>query len=225
MELIRLEKVTFAYPSRQPVLDGLDFQLSRGDRLGVVGPIGAGKSTMFRIAMGLLAPQAGRVLGLGQPCRHEKDFRPLREKVGFLFQDPDDQLFCPTVAEDIAFGPLNLGWGREKALAAVSEVLAQLGMEGFEKRLTHQLSGGEKRLISLAAVLAMGPEALLLDEPSTGLDPEHTAKLEEALLSSDLAWAMVSHDREFLRRTCATVLELKDGHLTTPAAAALPPLA
>ncbi|MEW5912087.1 MAG: ABC transporter ATP-binding protein [Thermodesulfobacteriota bacterium] len=213
MELIRLEKVDFAYDGRPPVLCGLDFSLSSGQRLGILGPNGAGKSTLFMLCMGLLRPQAGAVYGLGRACREEKDFRALRREVGYLFQDPDDQLFSLTVAEDVAFGPLNLGLGRERALELVDSTLKRLGLAGFQRRVTYHLSGGEKRLVSLATVLAMQPQAVLLDEPSNGLDETRAATLERVLVESDLSWAMVSHDRALLERTCRRVLVMKDGIL------------
>lgn len=213
MELIRLTDIVFAYPGRPPVLDGLDFQLAPGDRIGILGPNGAGKSTLFQIIMGLLQPQAGQVIALGQVCTQEKDFRALRAAVGYLFQDPDDQLFCPTVAEDVAFGPQNLGRDRHEALRIVDETLESIGLAGYQSRLTYQLSGGEKRLAALASVLAMKPKALLLDEPGNGLDQEHAARLEELLAGSDLSWAMVSHDQALLERTCRTMLYMDHGKL------------
>ena len=213
MELIRLEGVRFAYPQRPAVFDGLDFSLSTGDRLGIAGPNGAGKSTLFKLAMGLVRPESGTIYGLGQPCREDKDFRPLRRAVGYLFQDPDDQLFCPTVTEDVAFGPLNLGKSRHEALHIVEQTLHRLGLAGLGQRITYQLSGGEKRLAALAAVLALEPRALLLDEPSTGLDQEHEEHLVRLLLESDLSWAVVSHDLAFLERTCTRILRLEDGAL------------
>lgn len=213
LELLRLEDITFAYPGRPPVHQGLDFTLNQGDRVGIWGPNGAGKSTMFLVAMGLLEPSRGRVYGLGQLCVTEKDFRGLRRQVGLLFQDPDDQLFCPTVAEDVAFGPRNLGLGKDQALRVVDQTLAELGLDGYQRRVTYQLSGGEKRLVSLAAVLAMNPQAILLDEPNTGLDEEHAMALERHLLASRLSWAIVSHDRPFLERTCQRILHMKNGAL------------
>ena len=163
--------------------------------------------------MGLVKPHAGVVRGLGSPCRQEKEFRELRRQVGYLFQDPDDQLFCPTVAEDVAFGPLNLGLGRHEAQHRVEHTLTELGLAGYGERVSYQLSGGEKRLVSLAAVLAMRPQALLLDEPSSALDEEHAQRMEQVLMGSELAWVMVSHDRPFLERTCQSMLRLKDGVL------------
>ena len=213
MELIRLEQISFAYPGRPPVLAGAEFALGPGQRLGIVGPNGAGKSTLFLIAMGLLKPSAGKVWGLGRECREEKDFRPLRAAVGFCFQDPDDQLFSLTVREDVAFGPLHMGRKRDEALAIVSHTLTELGLAGFEDRVTYHLSGGERRMVSLATVLAMQPQALLLDEPTAGLDPDTQARLEQVLLDSGLPWAIVSHDRRFLERTCDEVLRLEQGRL------------
>ncbi len=214
MELIGLENITFAYDGRPPVLKGADFSLETGGRVGIVGPNGAGKSTLFLIAMGLLKPSAGTVRGLGRECRVEKDFRPVRAAVGFCFQDPDDQLFSLTVREDVAFGPLNLGRKREEALAIVSQTLDSLGLAGFEERVTYHLSGGERRMVSLATVLAMQPQALLLDEPTAGLDEDTQARLEAVLLASGLSWAIVSHDRPFLERTCNAVLRMEQGRLS-----------
>ena len=214
MALIRLQDIHFAYPGRPVLFNGLDFTLKKGERVGISGPNGAGKSTMFLLAMGLAKPDSGTVYGLDLECREEKDFRPLREKVGYLFQDPDDQLFCPTVLEDVSFGPRNLGLDKHQALHKAQATLESLGLAGYGERITYQLSGGEKRLVALASVLAMEPEALLLDEPNTGLDEEHAAILEELLLKSDLGWAMVSHDRSFLERTCNSVLLLEQGILS-----------
>ncbi len=192
---------------------GLNFSLKQEDRIGILGPNGAGKSTMFLLAMGLLKPSGGKVFHRGRECADESGFRALRRDVGLLFQDPDDQLFCPTVAEDVAFGPRNLGLSRDEALERVDQSLDALGLGGYQKRVTYQLSGGEKRLVTLAAVLAMHPSALLLDEPSNGLDDEHTALLERHLAASGLSWAIVSHDRPFLERICTTLLKLEHGGL------------
>jgi cobalt/nickel transport system ATP-binding protein len=143
----------------------------------------------------------------------EKDFREVRQKIGLLFQDADDQLFCPTVAEDVAFGPLNLGKSQKEALAITHDVLTRLGLEGFENRLTHKLSGGEKRLVSLATVLAMEPEVLLLDEPTTGLDEGTVHSLIQLLRESTLTYVIASHDRDFLSKTTTTVYRLEQGQL------------
>ncbi len=213
MELLALKDIHFAYHGRPPVLKGLDFSLDQGQRLGILGPNGAGKSTLFLLAMGLIEPQQGEVWALGRRRAGEPDFREVRAALGFCFQDPDDQLFSPTVLEDVAFGPLNLGLGREAAISQAKSTLERLGLAGFEERVTWHLSGGEKRLVSLATVLAMQPKALLLDEPTTGLDEDTQARLERVLEESNLGWAIISHDRGFLERTCPERLELRQGKL------------
>lgn len=216
MELIRLESINFAYPERPHVFKGLDFSLKQGDRLGILGPNGAGKSTLFMIAMGLLKPGAGTVSLFGKPMLTEKDFQGMRTRLGYCFQDPDDQLFSATVLEDVAFGPLNQGKDKAEVRRLVNNTLKTLGLDGFGPRVTYHLSGGERRLVSLATVLAMQPEALLLDEPTAGLDQETEARLESVLMSSRLSWAIISHDWEFLHRTCDAILHLKNGVLTNP---------
>jgi cobalt/nickel transport system ATP-binding protein len=212
--IIRLHGLSFGYPgnlSNSPVLNELNLRLCHGDRVGLMGPNGSGKSTLFHLIMGLLRPTSGDIEVFGQKRREEKDFKQIRTRIGLLFQDSDDQLFCPTVAEDVAFGPLNLGKTREQAMAIVQEVLVRLGLKGFEARLTYKLSGGEKRLVSLATVLAMEPEVLLLDEPTTGLDEETVERLIDLLNSSDLTCLVASHNPEFLARITTKVYRLDQG--------------
>lgn len=212
--IIRLEGVSFSYPgnpSNRPVLDDLTFQIDRGDRVGLIGSNGSGKTTLFHLIMGLLRPSQGEIEVFGEKRLQEKDFREVRERIGLLFQDSDDQLFCPTVAEDIAFGPLNLGKTQEEAAAITHEVLASLGLAGFEERLTYKLSGGEKRLISLATVLAMQPEMLILDEPSTGLDEDTLELLVNILKSSELTYLVASHNADLLARTTDILYRMDGG--------------
>ena len=197
MPLLELNDIHFAYPGLDPVLQGASMQLDAGERLSIVGPNGAGKSTLLKIIMGLLAPTSGTVSAFGRPCGAEADFHDMRRRVGFVFQDADDQLFCPTVAEDVAFGPLNLGKTKQEALAVVDTVLTRLGLMHLRDRVTHKLSGGEKRLVTLATVLAMEPEVLILDEPTNALDPDNYARLTEILQGLDQAILLVSHDPEF----------------------------
>jgi cobalt/nickel transport system ATP-binding protein len=213
MELIRLSAIHFAYPQRPPVFQGLDFSLAQGQRIGILGPNGAGKSTLFLLVMGLLKPQQGEVWALGAARRQEKDFQEVRTSLGYCFQDPDDQLFSPTVLEDVAFGPLNQGRDKHEVRHLVADTLALLGLAGFEERVTYHLSGGEKRLVSLATVLAMDPQVLLLDEPTAGLDPDTEARLEGVLQGSGKSWAIISHDHGFLRRNCNQLLRLQEGRL------------
>jgi len=210
--MIRLRNISFKYDSRKAV-DGLDFDLNPGDCIGLAGANGSGKTTLCHIIMGLLLPDTGEVEIFGKPRKVESDFVEVRAKIGFLFQDPDDQLFCPTVLEDVAFGPLNQGKSPEEARGIVSATLGSLKLGGFEDRITYKLSGGEKRLVSLATVLAMNPEILILDEPTTGLDDETTQRLIRVLAESGLTYLIVSHDKAFLERTADDILEMEDGAL------------
>lgn len=212
--IIRLNGLSFGYPENlltRPVLNELNLRLCRGDRVGLMGSNGSGKSTLFHLIMGLLRPTSGDIEVFGQKRCAEKEFKQIRTRIGLLFQDSDDQLFCPTVAEDVAFGPLNLGKTREEAMAIVREVLLRLGLKGFEARLTYKLSGGEKRLVSLATVLAMEPEVLLLDEPTAGLDEETVERLTGLLNGLDLTYLVASHNAEFLAKITTKIYRLEQG--------------
>jgi len=213
--MIHLRNVRFRYNSRY-VLNGLDLRVSPGDRIGLVGPNGSGKTTLCQIIMGLLMPESGDVEIFGKARVEERDFHDIRGRIGFLFQDADDQLFCPTVLEDVAFGPLNMGKTPAEAKRIVSATLASLNLTGFEERITYQLSGGEKRLVSLATVLAMEPDILILDEPTSGLDEATTERIVHILNKSDLTFILISHDREFLERTTNKTLKIKDGIIYEP---------
>ena len=202
--LIELHNISFAYPgSPNPVFQDFNFQLLPGKHVGLIGPNGCGKTTLLHLIMGLLRPQAGRIFVFGQEVSKEKDFVSVRQKVGLLFQNADDQLFCPTVLEDVAFGPLNQGKPPAEAIRIARETMERLGLEGFEERVTYKLSGGEKKLVSLATVLAMQPQLLLLDEPTTGLDEETRHRLIHILQDLDIAYMIVSHEHDFLEHTVA----------------------
>jgi cobalt/nickel transport system ATP-binding protein len=211
--LIELSDIHFAYPGHDPVLTGVSLSLSPGERLCISGHNGAGKSTLLRLVVGLLFPTQGRILAFGKERRKDADFHDVRRQAGFVFQDPDDQLFCPTVAEDIAFGPLNLGKSRGEAAEIVDRVLEQLDLMFLKDRITYKLSGGEKRLVSLATVLAMEPEVLLLDEPTNALDEKNEARLIEILLDLPQAMIIVSHDAAFRARLGTRALHMNDGAL------------
>ncbi|MCZ8131092.1 MAG: ABC transporter ATP-binding protein [Steroidobacteraceae bacterium] len=176
------------------VLDGAALELHEGERLVVLGENGAGKSTLLMALLGLLPGVAGEVEIFGRPCRTEADFAPNRGPVGLLFQDPDDQLFCATVAEDAAFGPLNRGATPEAAARAAHAALGALGIARLADRPPHALSGGEKRLAALAGVLAMRPRVLLLDEPTASLEAGATTRVLEALLGTGLPLVVATHD-------------------------------
>ena len=211
--LIQLERVYFSYDPLHPVLTDLDFVLKRGERVSLLGSNGSGKTTLFHIIMGLLKAGSGRLCVFGEERRERRDFDEVRRRVGLLFQDSDDQLFSPTVAEDIAFGPFNLGKSREEVLQIVQETLAHLGLEGYENRVTYKLSGGEKRLVALGTVLAMRPEVLLLDEPVVGLDDEHRHRFIDILKNRGFSFIVISHDRDFLKDVANIQYTLEDGRL------------
>jgi cobalt/nickel transport system ATP-binding protein len=212
--LFELSDIRFAYPGHPTVLDNASLALEPGERLCLTGANGAGKSTLLQVMVGLLRPQAGRIVAFGKEPRSEDDFREVRCRAGYVFQDPDDQLFCPTVMEDVAFGPLNVGKSREEAAAIVDRVLTRLRLHEFRDRITYKLSGGERRLVSLATVLAMEPEVLLLDEPTNALDEPTTERLIEILLSLPQAMVIVSHDPHFRRRVATRSILLQGGRVT-----------
>jgi len=194
-------------------LNALDFDIFPGDRVGLVAPNGSGKTTLFHIIMGLLKPCAGEVRIFGKAVCREQDFIEVRQRIGLLFQDADDQLFSPTVLEDVAFGPLNLGKSREEADTIARRTLSRLGLEGFEERITFRLSGGEKRLVSLATILAMEPEVLLLDEPTTGLDDQTRHTLTHLIDAFDLTYVLISHNARFLAATTDKTHFMEDGRI------------
>jgi len=212
--LIDIKELGFSYANGSKVFDSLNFSLKRGERIGLTGPNGAGKTTLLHLIMGLLKPNSGEMKIFGKVRKEEKDFTEVRRKIGILFQDSDDQLFCPTIEEDIAFGPLNLGKSLEEARDIVRETCQRLGLLGFEKRITHRLSGGEKRLVALATVVAMNPECFLLDEPITGLDEETTERLLKYLKEHADSYVIVTHDREFLKYAVNKIYVLKDSKIT-----------
>lgn len=214
--LLSLDGVHVARAGR-PVLAGVTLALHPGERIALTGQNGAGKTTLLRTIVGLEKMTAGRLVAFGTEPKREKDFRPVRARAALLFQDPDDQLFCPTVLDDVAFGPLNLGLSRGDAEERARAVLDRLGLAELAPRITWRLSGGEKRLVALAAVLAMEPDVLLLDEPTNALDAPHRERLTEILAGLPAAMLIVSHDAAFLARLATRSLALEAGRIV-PAA-------
>jgi len=210
--MLQMESVVVRRAGRA-VLQGIDLQLEEGERVAVVGAVGAGKSTLLLAAAGLLDHESGTLGLLGQRCRTEDDFAPLRGPVGLLFQDPDDQLLGPTVLEDIEFGPLNLGWDAARAHDAADAALAQVGLAQLHDRPVHELSGGEKRLVALAGLLVMAPRLLLLDEPTVGLDERTAAQVVEVLRASGVSMLIATHDPRCVERLATRSAVLQDGRL------------
>ncbi len=212
--VIQLEQISYRYAvEKSPVLNELDFVLNRNEQIGLVAPNGSGKTTLFFIIMGLIRPDQGWIKIFDCPVSTEKDFIKVRRQIGLLFQDADDQLFSPTVLEDVAFGPLNLGKSKEEALEISRETLEMLNLKGFEERVTHKLSGGEKKLVSLATLLAMKPEVLLLDEPSAGLDEKTKDHLINILKELSLTHLIISHDSGFLNALTHRIYQMEGGKI------------
>ena len=213
--IIELIDITYGYSSNEPLLHALNLTFHQGDRAGLIAPNGSGKSTLFHLIMGLIKPTSGVIRIFGRERTKEKDFEPVRRRVGLLFQDSDDQLFSPTVLEDVAFGPLNLGKNKKEALELAEATLASLDLSELKHRTTMKLSGGEKRLVALATILAMKPEVLLLDEPTTGLDVHTQNKLVDILNKLEVSYILISHHMDFLAQLTTTIFSLKNGHIHT----------
>lgn len=214
--LLDIRGLSFSYRcdgGRRAALRDVSLTLFPGRRIGLYGPNGSGKTTLFRCITGLETAGSGEIRLHGTPIRTEKDFRVLRRAVGYVLQNADDQLFFPTVLEDVAFGPLNLGLAPEEARARAGETLAGLGLADYGDRLAHRLSGGEKTLVALTTVLVMRPEALLLDEPTTGLDAEARQRLIDVLRELPTARIVISHDWDFLERVTDEIWGMDKGRL------------
>jgi cobalt/nickel transport system ATP-binding protein len=211
--MIEMHNVTFAYQNGPPVLENLSFRIEEGDRVGIFGPNGSGKTTLLQMIVGLLKAQRGDVVIFGRERKEEADFLEVRRKIGFLFQDPDDQLFCPTVKEDVAFGPLNLGLGVKEVEEIVEGTLTALNLYHLKEKIIFRLSGGEKRLVSLATVMAMKPLVVVLDEPTAGLDQDTTLMLTQVLREHFNTYLIVSHDREFLQATVDRIYRMENGKI------------
>lgn len=212
--LIQLKGISFSYNEKDDVLNGLEFSLKEKERIAITGSNGSGKTTLFHLIVGLLKPREGEIFAFGSKRNKESDFYEVREKAGLLFQNADDQLFCATVAEDVAFGPLNLGKTHAEAREIVAATLEMLELSGYENKITYKLSGGEKRLVSLAAVLAMEPQTLLLDEPTTGLDDHFREKLIKILNNLNKSMLVISHDKEFLSEVADKSMLLSGGKIS-----------
>ncbi len=196
------------------MLKGVDLSLRAGERLLLCGGNGAGKTTLFQVILGLARPQAGEVHLFGSRCDSEKEFQAMWPRIGLLFQDPDDQLFSPSVIEDVAFGLLNKGVPPDQARDRALAMLKELGIEGLWDRPPYHLSGGEKRLAALASILVMEPEVLLLDEPTAGIEPETAAQMIKTIQRAGAkAMIVISHQEERLTTLATGKLVLGNGKL------------
>ena len=212
MNVIEIENLSFSYPDGQQALKDIRLAVGAGETVAFIGPNGAGKSTLLLHLNGILRSGNGAVRVLGLPVE-EKHLREIRRKVGLVFQNPDDQLFSPTVFDDVAFGPLSMGCAEEEVRRRVKQALEQVGMSGHERRSPHHLSVGEKKRIAIATVLSMSPEVLVIDEPTSSLDPRGRWELTELLRELPLTKVIATHDLEMVRGLCQRAILLDGGRV------------
>ena len=215
---IQVRSLSYSYATGHAALRDVSFEVGASETVALVGPSGAGKSTLLMHMNGLLPErlpsksEPACVAITGQALRRE-NVQAIRQRVGFVFQDPDDQLFCPTVREDVAYGPLNLGLSRPEVLNRVTECLTRVGLAGYEHRSTLQLSLGERKRVCLAGVLACRPDVLVLDEPFSNLDPRSRRSLIDILRQLSGSQIIATHDLDLVVELCDRVLVLDDGQI------------
>ena len=207
--VLTVSRLCFSYADKPDVLKSIDLEVMVGERVGLIGPNGAGKTTLFLVICGVLKPTVGDISLLGKPVTNGK-FNP---EVALVFQNPDDQLFCPSVKDDVAFGPQNMGLSREEVEARIKEALSIVDGSKLAKRPVHHLSEGEKRIISIAGVLAMRPKLIIYDEPSANLDIRSRRRLIRLLQSSQETILIASHDLELVLEVCDRVVLIDDGSI------------
>ena len=209
---IRVENVSFSYPDGHDVLGDISCEIGKGEKVALIGPNGAGKSTFMSLLNGVEMPSAGRVM-VGDLAVSRENLIEVRRKIGIVFQDPDDQLFCPTVFDDVAFGPLNLGLSPDEINDRVREALDLVGLTGFEQRSSFHLSFGERKRLALATVLSYQPDILVFDEPSTNMDPLNRRRLINWLQGIDKTLLLCTHDLDIVLEVCNRCLVLVDGRI------------
>jgi cobalt/nickel transport system ATP-binding protein len=210
--MIDVDNISFTYPDGHEVLKGLTCQIRRGEKIALIGPNGAGKSTFMSHLNGVELASSGTVTVAGIEVT-KANLKEIRRSIGIVFQDPDDQLFCPTVFDDVAFGPLNLGLPKEEIEARVDHALQVVGLEGFKERSSFHLSFGERKRLALATVLSYQPEILVFDEPSTNMDPMNRRKLITWLKESDKTIVLCTHDLDIALEVCDRCMMLTDGKI------------
>jgi len=215
--MLEVKNIKYSYNSKYQALKGVSLKVERGEMVSLLGKNGAGKSTLFLHLNGIYEPEEGKVFIDGEELKYDKkSLLKFRQKVGIVFQNPDDQIFAPTVEEDVAFGPLNLGLSMEEVQDRVEEALARVGMSGFEKTAPHHLSGGQKKRVAIAGILAMKPEVMVLDEPTAGLDPQGVvdlSKLLKELNEEGITIIISTHEVDLVPDYASKVFVLVDGLL------------
>lgn len=211
------ENLSFTYPDGTQALKNINIEIEKGKKVAIIGPNGAGKSTLFSHFNGLTEPTSGCVKIEGKPISFEKDeLLKVRQKVGIVFQDPNDQLFAPTVKEDIAFGPMNLGLSYDEVEKRVEDALKMVGMENYEDKTPHHLSGGQQKRIAIAGIIAMKPELMILDEPTAGLDPDGVEKvlnIMNQLNEEGMTLIISSHDIDMISKYADKIFVLYNGEI------------
>ncbi|WP_407411250.1 ATP-binding cassette domain-containing protein [Methanobrevibacter sp.] len=215
--MLEVKNIKYSYNADYQALKGVSLKVEKGEMVALLGKNGAGKSTLFLHLNGIYEPDEGQVFIDGEELKYDKkSLLKFRQKVGIVFQNPDDQIFAPTVEEDVAFGPLNLGLPMEEVQDRVEEALARVGMSGFEKTAPHHLSGGQKKRVAIAGILAMKPEIMVLDEPTAGLDPQGVVNLQKLLrdLNDEGITIIIStHEVDLVPNYAQRVFVLVDGLL------------
>ena len=209
--MIEFQNVSFGYDTAHPVVENLSFSIHKGEAVGLIGANGAGKSTIMKLMLGLLRG-SGEIRVDGLPvCREH--LPAIRKKIGFVLQDSDNQMFMPTVYEDMTFGPRNYGLSKAETDRRVDEILNQLGLQTLKYRHNHKISGGEKRMAAIATILAMEPEVILMDEPSTALDPVNRRTVIRTINGLPQTKLIASHDLDMILDTCQRVILLSHGKI------------
>ena len=209
--MIEFQDVSFSYERGTPVIEHMSFRIEAGESVGLIGANGAGKSTVMKLLLGLISGE-GQVLVDGTPVQ-KTTLAQIRRKLGFVLQNSDHQMFMPTVYEDMMFAPLNYGIPREEAEQRVDAVLARLGLEDLKHRHNHRISGGEKRMAAIATILAMEPEAILMDEPTAALDPYNRRIIINTIRELKQTKLITSHDLDMILDTCDRVILLSNGRI------------
>lgn len=215
--MIQFQHVSFSYDGEHKVVDDLSFTIGKGESVGLIGANGAGKSTMMSLMLGLLKG-SGEILVDGLPV-NKQNLPQIRQKIGFVLQNSDNQMFMPTVYEDMIFGPLNYGLSREEAERRVDKVLDMLGLQDLKHRYNHKISGGEKRMAAIATILAMEPEMIVMDEPSTALDPVNRRRVINTINSLPQTKLIASHDLDMILDTCQRLLLISRGKIVADGSA------
>jgi len=210
-EIIRVDNLSFCYPDGQQALTDINLTIYHGESVALIGPNGAGKSTLLLHLNGIL--HSNGVVKVFGRLVDAKNLQWIRSKVGLVFQNPDDQLFSPTVFDDVAFGPINMGYSEAEVQQCVTRALDWVGMTGYEQRSPHHLSVGEKKRIAIATVLSMNPEIMVIDEPTSNLDPGSKWSLIELLRGFSVTKIIATHDLELVKALCQRVVVFDDGHI------------